>query len=259
MESAFNELLLICDESGPAKVALQKTCDIASTFGSNITAIFMSGQGDTSKKFLTDFASSKGVGLEIADQKGNPIDLLKKMQKTKQIDLVVFGIEGLKGSKAYKYVKHSDCPVITINDPNATANFDHFLMPMADYQSTRQKARFAVIFAKAFNATVHILGVTKSGKASAHKRIDAYIRQTERFLAERGIRHTVDYKYGLDVPSTCLDYAKEVNAGMMLIMADSESVGLFGKPYAQRIIEITPMPVLCMNSKSTQIQGASGY
>ena len=70
MESAFKKILLAFDNSEASRVALQKACDIAAKFESEITALFVSSgsmeeQFADAKKFLEDFSSSLGVDLKI--------------------------------------------------------------------------------------------------------------------------------------------------------------------------------------------------
>jgi DNA-binding LacI/PurR family transcriptional regulator len=260
MNSAFNKLLLVFDNSPQSKIALRHACDVASKSESSITAIFTKGSGADARKFIEDFTSSKGIGLTITDEDGNVAKKVLKLQKAEQFDILIFAItSSVNSKKAYSIVKKSRCPAITINEGAKDIGFEDIVLPLADYQSTRQKARHAVLLAKAFQSTVHIFGTTKSSKAKSHTRVNSYIRQTERFLAERGVRHTVDSKYGSHVPTSCIEYGQSVNAGLILIMTDSESSGFFGTTYAQQLITSSPIPIMSVNSKETQKLGASGY
>ncbi|MBT8327851.1 MAG: universal stress protein, partial [Bacteroidia bacterium] len=124
MESAFKKILLAFDNSEASRVALQKACDIASKFESEITALFVSsGNKDEgfadSKKFLEDFSSSKGIELDIIEKSGKVYNEVIKLEKEGDYSLILVGSHGKKGwqpfwmgSNAFKVISSSTCPVI---------------------------------------------------------------------------------------------------------------------------------------------------
>jgi nucleotide-binding universal stress UspA family protein len=268
---AFEKILIAFDNSDTSKVALQKACDLAAKFESELTALFVSTDTSDlsfqdSKRFLEDFSSSKGIQLNIVEKKGKVYDEVIKLEKEGNFALIIIGTHGKSGwtpfwmgSNAFKVVSSSTCPVISISKNAAALQLENILLPLADSNTTRQKVPYAAMLAKAFGATVHILGVSKSDSKDATSHVTAYVRQTERYLAERGVKYTVDIQLGKSVPETCIEYGAKVNASLLLIMTETESSGVFMDTYSQQLVNSSPIPVMSVHSRDTRIAGAAGY
>ena len=63
----------------------------------------------------------------------------------------------------------------------------------------------------------------------------------------------------MNVAESCISYGEEVNAGLMLIMTETESAGLFMGTYAQQLVNSSTLPVMSIHSRDTRLAGASGY
>ena len=79
------------------------------------------------------------------------------------------------------------------------------------------------------------------------------------YLSTRGVKCTHEEKYGVNVAETCIGYGEEVNAGLMLIMTETESAGLFMGTYAQQLVNSSTIPVMSIHSRDTRLAGAAGY
>ena len=269
MQWSFENILLAFDNSNASKIALQKTCDFASKFNSKITALFVSSEGSlyfaNSKKYLVDFTSSKNLTLEIIEVTGKIYDEVIKREKTGKYSLILLGSHITSGTKpflrmgAFKVINNSICPVITFREESQVLDLQNILVPLADFRGTRQKVPYCAELAKAFGSTVHIYGVSKHKSGGTTTRINSYIRQTERYLAERGIKYTVSSDFGVDVPRNLISYGEEIKAGLLVIMTESESAGLFKSSYSQQLVKGSTIPVMSINSKDTRLAGASGY
>ena len=210
MAVKFENILLAIDNSSASKIALQKTCDLATKFNSKITALFVSSAKridfSTSKKFLEDFASSKNISLEIFTKKGSLYDEIIKLEKSSKFSHILVGVQSVSGWKsmmgagsAIKVIQNVSCPVITFKEESQVLDLNSILLPMADSKETRQKVPYCAELAKAFGATVHIYGISNTNKDEAKSHINSYIRQTERYLAERGIKYTVNSIFGVNI------------------------------------------------------------
>ena len=87
----------------------------------------------------------------------------------------------------------------------------------------------------------------------------SYVNQTVNYLNQKGVQCTQEEKYGVNVPETCIAYGEEVNAGLMLIMTETESAGFFMGSYAQQLVNSSTIPVMSIHSRDTRLMGASGY
>jgi nucleotide-binding universal stress UspA family protein len=267
---AFKKILIAFDNSAPSRVALQKACDMSSKFGSSLTALFVDNKGDgsfmDSKKFLEDFASSKDLELEIVEREGRVYSEVIKLEKDGDFELIIMGTHGhggwqkfWVGSNAFKVISSSSCPVISVQESSQDSTFDNIVLPLANSDTTRQKVPYCMAIAKAFNATVHILAVSKSDSDKTKQKVHSYVRQAERYLAERNVRYTVQDRMGSAVPETIIEFAQEVNAGLLLIMTETESAGVFMDTYAQQLVNQSPIPVMSVHSRDTKLIGNSGY
>jgi nucleotide-binding universal stress UspA family protein len=270
MENAFKQILLAFDNSDASRVALQKACDFASKFNSDVTALFVSGNTESSfensKKFLEDFTTSKGIKFNIIEKKGKVYDEVIKLEKQGDYALIVLGSHGKSGwqpfwvgSNAFKVISSSTCPVITVQEAASPLTLDHILLPIADSNSTRQKVPYCAEIARRFGATIHLFGVSKNSGKETMKNVNSYIRQTERYLAERDIKFTVNTDFGVKVPERILEYALEVKAGLVLIMTETESSGLFMDTYSQQLVNQSPVPIMSIHSRDTRLTGTAGY
>lgn len=270
IDKAFKKILVAFDNSESSKQAMQKACDIAEKFKSSITAIFVSGEGDKSfddaKSFLQNFSTAKGIQVNIVQRNGKVYDEVIKLEKEEGFQLILIGAHGKQGwspfwigSNAFKVVSSSNCPVITIQDYATDTGISNIVLPLADSMTTRQKVPYAAVLAKACNATIHILGVSKGTGHEIEQRIHAYVRQTERYFQERDVQYTIEYKLGVKVPESIIEHAKKVNAGMLMIMTETESAGYFMDTYAQQLVNTSPVPVMSVHSRDTMVAGAAGY
>ncbi len=269
-DKAFKKILVAFDNSESSKQAMQKACDIAEQFNSQITAVFVSGESDKSfedaKSYLEQFSTAKGIPVEIIERSGKVYDQVIKLEKEEGFQLILIGAHGKKGwspfwigSNAFKVVSTSNCPVITIQDYATDTGIKDIVLPLMDSSTTRQKVTYAALLAKACGATVHILGVSKSKSKDAESHVKAYMRQTERYLMERDIKYTSELNLGTKVPEACVEHSKKVNAGLLMIMTETESAGYFMDSYSQQLVNTCPVPVMSVHSRDTMLSGAAGY
>ena len=270
MEKAFKKILLAFDNSDASKAALQSAYGVSLKFDSEITALVVTGgKGNVfvdSVDFLEKFREENNVNMEIIDRSGHVHDEVIKLEKEGNYSLILQGSHGSggwkkkwMGSNAFKVVSSSDCPVISVTEKASSPELKHILLPLADSRSTRQKVPYCIEMAKAFGSTVHILGVSKSDSSETTKRVHGYVNQTEKYLLERGIPCTTEEKYDVDVVETCIEYAEEVNAGLMLMMTETESAGWFMDSYSQQLVNRSTVPVMTIHSRDTRVAGSAGY
>ncbi|PCJ66329.1 MAG: hypothetical protein COA58_06015 [Bacteroidetes bacterium] len=269
MNTAFDKILLAYDNSDAAKAALQSAYGVAKNFNSHITALVVSGKDtdmESSKNALNAFMSENQVDMEIIERNGEVYDEVIKLEKERDYGLILLGSHGSSGwrklwmgSNAFKVISSSTCPVISVTEKASSPELKHILLPLADSRNTRQKVPYCIEIAKAFDATVHIIGVSKSSSTETQKHVNSYVHQTENYLTERGVKCTSKTEFGVSVAETCITYAEEVNAGLMLIMTETESAGLFMDSYSQQLVNHSSVPVMSIHSRDTRLTGAAGY
>lgn len=200
------------------------------------------------KKGKLDFKTRKGkVYIEIAQQ-----------AKSINADLIIAGTHGVSGfeefwigSNAYRIVTHAPCPVITLRHDCIAEDVRKIVIPIDSSQETRQKIPVASQIAQLFNSEIHVLSLYSTSLKSVHRRVDNYARQVLDYLKERKVRYVSQSKESENITRTTIDYAEEVGANLIAIMTEQETTtaNIFLGPYAQQMVNHSPIPVLSMRSK----------
>jgi nucleotide-binding universal stress UspA family protein len=200
------------------------------------------------KNSKLDFKTRKGkVYIEIAQQ-----------AKAINADLIIAGTHGISGfeefwigSNAYRIVTNAPCPVITLRFDCKVADVSKIVIPIDSSQETRQKIPVASQVAQLFNSEVHILSLYSTTLKSVHKRVDNYAKQVMDFLKERNVKYVSVVKESDNITRTTIDYADSVGANLIAIMTEQETTtaNIFLGPYAQQMVNHSPIPVLSMRSK----------
>lgn len=269
MEKAFEKILLAYDNSPAAKAALQSAYGVHTRFNSQISALVVSGDDSNeiaSKEALKVFAAEKGISIEIIEGDGKVYDEVERLEKSSDFGLILLGSHGVSGwkklfvgSNAFKVVSKSTCPTITVTAKASSPELKHILLPLSEDRNTRQKVPYCITMAKAFGATVHILGASTSKSEDTLRRIRGYVNQTETFLLERGVKCTTHFDVSSKVADLCINYAEEVGAGLMVIMAETDSSGIFMDTYSEKLVNTSTVPVMCVHEKDTRLAGSAGY
>jgi nucleotide-binding universal stress UspA family protein len=178
------------------------------------------------------------------------------------INLSTHGASGFEelfiGSNALKIISASDIPVFTVHHGAAVRNIETIVLPIDTSIETRQKASYTALIAKAFDAEVHVLGVSSSGSNEAEHKVTAYSNQVCEYFTEHGVKHKTIKRTGKGITNTVIDYATEVRADLISIMSEksgSLSDFVLGTN-AQQILSKSPVPVLSITPKETSVKGS---
>ena len=79
------------------------------------------------------------------------------------------------------------------------------------------------------------------------------------WLTDIGIKVTYDLRQGSSVAQTCIDYAIERNAGLIMMMTETESNNWFMGTVAQQLVNHSPVPILSIHSRDLYLSGDTGY
>ncbi len=269
MDYKFKKILVGFDNSRASEVALDKALQTARAFKSDLYVVNVK----TPKSVQADFGSlvtakalRYGVKTHYIERRGNVSKEIAGTERDLGADLIFMGSHGKKGFQPYwigsnssRVVSASSCPVVTVQEDAANMTFRDIILPLDDSMETRQKVPYAVILSKAFNATIHVLAVSKDKEVETTRRLNAYTRQTEIYFDERNIPYTIELRQGQNVPQACIDYANEKKSGLIMMMTGTESGGWFMGTYAQQLINHSPVPICAIHSRDMLLGGATGY
>lgn len=200
------------------------------------------------KKGRLDFKTRKGkVYIEIAQQ-----------AKSVNTDLIIAGTHGVSGfeefwigSNAYRIVTNAPCPVITLRHDAKVSDVKKIIIPIDSSQETRQKIPVAAQLAQLCHSEVHVLSLYSTNLKSVHRRVDNYAKQVTDFLKEKKIKLVSETRESENITRTTIDYAEMIGADLIAIMTEQETTtaNIFLGPYAQQMVNHSPIPVLSMRSK----------
>ena len=137
-------------------------------------------------------------------------------------------------------------------------DFSNIIVPLDTSSETRQKVPYAVEFAKSFNSTIHILGVSSETGKDAEVLIKNYIRQVSNNIEEKGIKVSTEIRLGGNPTEKILAYAKEKSAGLIAIMTEQETSlsSFFKGKYSEQMIKNSEIPVLSIHPKDLIVSEA---
>ena len=269
MDYKFKKILIGYDNSRASEVALDKALQTCRAFGSDLYVVNVktpkSTQGDYSA-IVNEKALRYGVKIHYIERRGNVSKEIAGTERDIGADLIFMGAHGKKGFQPYwvgsntgRVVSASSCPVITVQEDAANMSFKDIILPLDDSMETRQKVPYAVVMAKGFNATIHVLAISKDKSEDTKRRIEAYSRQTEIYFDERNVPYTLELRQGINVPQGCIDYAVEKKAGLIMMMTGTDGGGWFMGTYAQQLINHSTIPICAIHSRDMLLGGATGY
>jgi nucleotide-binding universal stress UspA family protein len=196
--------------------------------------------------------------LDFKIRKGSVHTEIVNQAKYSDSFLVVCSTHGVSGyqeifmgSNAFKIVSASECPIITVRKGMFPCRVKKIVLPIDTTLETRQKVPFTVELAKLFKAEIFVLAVRNNDYASTVKTLDSYSKQVCAYINKHKVTcHTTTLE-GVNITDLTIDYAQSINADLISIMKEQEiswSNLLIG-PYAQQMVNHSPIPVLIINPK----------
>ena len=269
MDYKFKKILLGYDNSAASVIALQKALHTCKIFNTSLSVINVKDPKNLEISYginIQQEAEKIGVEINYMDKRGNVSREIHASEKEIKADLIFMGAHGLNGFQPYwigsnsiRVVASSLCPVITVQADSAHTNFMSIVLPLDNSSETRQKVPYAAVLGLAFGATIHVLAVSKNSTDETHNRLEIYGKQTIKYLEDREIKHTFAIRQGKSVAQTCIDYAVEKNAGLIMMMTETENNNWFMGTVAQQLVNHSPVPVMSIHSRDLNLTAQAGY
>ena len=154
------------------------------------------------------------------------------------------------GSNVHKIIHETKCPVITVTKDKPIACVDKIVMPLDISKETREKIPYTAQIAKAFDAEVHILGVSSSKSKSIQNKLRIYCEQAKNYFEQHGIKYQTSTLVGENITDITIEYAESVNAKLIAIMTEQTTtiMNIFWGSYAYQMLNKSPIPVLSITA-----------
>jgi nucleotide-binding universal stress UspA family protein len=260
----MSEIIVGIDFSNSSYSALRLAVDIANRTHANIMMVWVEVVGYDQDEIKDRFdnlikehsPSLKGKKIAYTIVSGKVSHALNAIAKERNADLLVIGAHGnsgfdetFAGANAYKTVSNSSIPTLTIRE---NFNFDKplqkIILPIDSTRDTRQKVPWTIEFAKMFSdTTICLLGLMSYKSKTMREIVKGYVCSVETLLEEKNLPFTTEYKESENSTLTTIEYAKEINADLIVIMTEQERTFtnmLFLGPFAQQMINLSAFPIL---------------
>ena len=197
--------------------------------------------------------------LNYAVRDGKVHDEIANQAKYSDAWLVVVGAHGLSGfeefwmgTDSYRVVATSMCPVITLRKGyDVMRPMKKVVIPIDSTLETTQKVPFTIDLAKRFNAQVHVLSLYSAMMSGIKEKVDGSSHETMRQVELAGLELVQENAVSDNITLAAIEYAKQVDADLISIMTEQEFAprNIFLGPYAQQMVNRSPIPVLSMHTK----------
>ena len=158
------------------------------------------------------------------------------------------------GSNAYKLVAHAQCPVITLRSfESSNKKISKILLPIDSTRQTRQKIFLCELLgSNYFDAELVILSIYSSKVDTIRTLVDDYSAQAAKYCEKYNVKFSQDELDVVNITDSTVQYAMDNNIDIISIMTDQESapINLLLGPYAQQMVNHSPIPVLTIRSKN---------
>lgn len=269
----MKNIIVAMDFSTGAFNALNYAINIANTINSDILLVWV----DTcsTKEFIVDLHKNEirrdakielqrivsdksnlltGGKFKIKLRKGKVYQELALQAKASATELVVVGTHGISGfeefwigSNAFKIISYNPCPVISVPvDYNFERPLKTIVLPIDNSLDSLKKVPMATKLALAFQSEIHILSIYTTNLSSLKKKVDRSVMDTEKYIAKENVPYKITLVQSNNLPVSVIDYAKKVDADLVVIMTDQEKANLsvLMGDYSQKIINLSSVPIV---------------
>lgn len=215
--------------------------------------------------------SEYGVTVNTIVKMGNPTSEIIDTEKEIKPDLVVMGTHGYSpieefviGSNTLKVITKGSVPVMTMSENANKFGYTNVLLPIDTSGHSRQKVVYAIEFAKAFSAHLHVAGILGTDDTNEEAGMGIVMNQIKELAKKQGVIATSEIiKNVKKRAQATVTLADKTKSDVIVIMTDqdAELSGFFLGPYAQQVIHHSKVPVIAITPEhnlDTDISVLSG-
>lgn len=227
-------------------------------------------------KFDEDATRKKAITLlqEMVDQNQDPaIEYIKMikvgtaykmiLEAAKEVNsnAIIMGTHGdsglheiVVGSNAGRVIRSAPCHVITLRNKPDPLQMKKILLPLDLTKETGEKVNLGIEFAQNFGAQLVIVSVLQDKDPEVRARLEKRLTMAVDFVKSHGV---TDVESDMlvasgEIADAVVDYGKQINADMILIMTQQETNTLRDQMIgtsAERVVNHSPIPVMACKPK----------
>lgn len=218
-------------------------------------------------EYIEDLDKNHGIKAQKHFLEGTVYIQILHYAKEINAGLICMGTHGSKGvenfiggSNTFRVVNQAKCPVLSLHAVSGNKGIKDIVLPLDSSRDTREKVDDAIYVAKKFNSTIHVVGVSTSTDEMILNRLKVVSKQVEDYINTDKIQTTLSFKTGKNLANITLDYAKEKDADLVIIMTEQESSsGFLAGPYSQQMINESNIPILSVRPKERETEFVTPY
>ncbi len=186
-------------------------------------------------------------------QSGNPADEICRWALHKNSNLIVMGTHGASGlrefflgSNAYRVVKNSPCPVMTMPGDNKWIDFKKILFPVRMVPNALDKYDVIRPIIQKNGSSMTIAGIVKKDDSTGFIEMKALVETVQSKMTEDDVICQSEVHYCENVAKQVLTISETEKPDLIVITAtlDSSLKDFFLGPYTQDIVNHAHYPVL---------------
>ena len=214
------------------------------------------GTTERMAKLAAEKSEESGIHIDSMLSHGKIYEKINEVAEMIGATLIMMGTSGSMGlmkfigSNTLRVIRESKIPVISIKGSEIKEGLDNILLPLDLSKETKEKVAKAIWLSKLYGgvkvSAVSVASTTDKTLLSKMRKQEA---QVVNFLQDKGIVVTSKFitdRKGKKLAEVILDYAKTVNAGLIMIMTQQENdiTDMFIGSAAQAIINNSEIPVM---------------
>jgi len=217
------------------------------------------------EKFQELVSELTGIDKEIKVHskvdRGKPYERILQMAREVDVRMIILGEnhqgdEAQKdlGSTVYHVTLKSQVPVLTLKG-NAQEFGQTIVVPLDLAQENRKQIYSALVYGLNYGAKIHLVSSLIAGVKVKQSLIYKKMRQAKRTLEQNGVETEIQVLEKNHLPSyqRVLDYAEQIDAGMILLMTHKEGYNYdnYIGAFAHHLINRSSIPVLSLTASAT--------
>jgi len=270
------KILFPYDFSAESDHAIQYLIGLSGIFDYSVEILNILDPG--TKKYMQDHKLSEQDMIQKVEQmsshfrekynvdatyltKNVPIRRIRKISEKEKVSFTFLAINkpDEKASKIMKVVTTSPVPAFVVQDGVEFKRYKNILFPLDDSPSSRQKAGWAMRFARRTKAKIHIFSVNPAslGSEEKEKKQRAVIDSVEWFFARNHLDYVTKLAPGIyeAFGSDLLHYAEKAGIDLSVIMINRKTFKPINEHDFHHIFNPGKIPVLCVNERSLFLGG----
>lgn len=208
------------------------------------------------KQYKNDLPHSE---LKYMVKRGQVYEEIVKTAVAEDADMIVAGTHGVSGfkefwmgSNVFRLIMASPIPVLSIRESaRPKQSISTIVLPIDSTLETKQKSEVVALLARHFDSDVHLLSLYSSSVKDIQKLVESYTEETRNYLDTENVTCFTAERKGNNITNMTLDYAREVDADLIVIMTEQEikPTNLWMGTYARQMVNHSEIPVLSIKPK----------